>query len=156
MTSRFGVRHADALRDPQRHTLKENATSGFDWTGYFAGELPDGQPWWFADYFTEEVVPVDPAIVHAMRSNRRCCRRQTRIEFTNGLDPRRLSGVQHSPQASDTRAAGVERERWRSSSLISFFNWRCTRNLANIPALVHPEVLHPRNRQCCNVSNSKI
>ncbi len=55
--------------DPLRHTLKENADVwASDWTGYFAGELPDGQPWWFADYFTEEVIPVDPAIVHAMRS----------------------------------------------------------------------------------------
>ncbi|HXJ58671.1 MAG TPA: hypothetical protein VNU68_18600 [Verrucomicrobiae bacterium] len=55
--------------DPNLHTLK--ATLDFwcsDWTGQFQDRLPDGQPWLFLDYFTEEPVLVNPAIVHAMRS----------------------------------------------------------------------------------------
>ncbi|MBM3883526.1 MAG: hypothetical protein FJ387_28115 [Verrucomicrobia bacterium] len=30
--------------------------------------MPDGQPWWFVDYFSGERFLVSPAIVHAMRS----------------------------------------------------------------------------------------
>jgi hypothetical protein len=55
--------------DPYRHTIHETADIwASDWTGYFADRLPDGLPWWFTDHFTGEVHPVDPAIVHAMRS----------------------------------------------------------------------------------------
>lgn len=56
-------------RNPHLHTLR--ATADFwasDWTGCFRDQLPDGQSWWFVDYFTGENLPVNPAIVHAMRS----------------------------------------------------------------------------------------
>jgi hypothetical protein len=55
--------------NPYEHTLRATADVwASDWTGFFADRLPDGQPWWFTDYFTEEKFPVNPAIVHAMRS----------------------------------------------------------------------------------------
>jgi len=39
-----------------------------DWTGHFNNRLPVDEPWNFVDYFTNKPVPVQPAIVHAMRS----------------------------------------------------------------------------------------
>lgn len=55
--------------DARRHTLRETADLwASDWTGVYAGRLPDGEPWPFVDYFNEEVYQVNPAIVHAMRS----------------------------------------------------------------------------------------
>ena len=39
-----------------------------DWLGNYAGRLPDGKPWAFADYMTEERFTVNPAIVHAIKS----------------------------------------------------------------------------------------
>jgi hypothetical protein len=55
--------------DAGLHTLR-NTTDlwASDWTGCFADRLPDGQAWWFVDYFSGEKIPVNPAIVHAMRS----------------------------------------------------------------------------------------
>jgi len=55
--------------NPYEHTLR--ATSDLwasDWTGCYADRLPDGRPWTFVDYFTEERLSVNPAMVHAMRS----------------------------------------------------------------------------------------
>lgn len=55
--------------NPYAHTLR--GTSDFwasDWAGHFAGALPQGQSWWFSDYFTFEKIPVNPAIVHLLRS----------------------------------------------------------------------------------------
>jgi hypothetical protein len=55
--------------NPHLHTLRETAgVWASDWTGCFRDHLPDGQAWWFEDYFTREKIPVNPAIVHAMRS----------------------------------------------------------------------------------------
>lgn len=55
--------------NPYAHTLRQTAELwASDWTGCFRDRLPDGQAWWFVDYFTEEKIPVHPAIVHAMRS----------------------------------------------------------------------------------------
>ena len=55
--------------DPYRHTLRNTSDIwASDWCGYFADRIPDGLPWWFEDYFTFEKIPVNPAIVHAMRS----------------------------------------------------------------------------------------
>lgn len=55
--------------NPYAHTLRETCDLwASDWTGCFRDRLPDGSPWWFVDYMTEERVPVNPAIVHAMRS----------------------------------------------------------------------------------------
>lgn len=57
--------------NPYAHTLR--ATSDLwasDWTGSFNDALPDGKPWSFVDYFTEETFTVNPAIVHAMRSKK--------------------------------------------------------------------------------------
>ncbi len=55
--------------DRHLHTLRKTSDLwASDWTGVFSDRLPDGKPWWFLDYFTEEPIPVNPAIVHAMRS----------------------------------------------------------------------------------------
>jgi hypothetical protein len=55
--------------NPSKHLLRESHEIwASDWTGCFKDRLPDGEPWWFVDYFTEENIPVNPAIVHAMRS----------------------------------------------------------------------------------------
>jgi hypothetical protein len=55
--------------DPQQHLLKFNPHYWCsDWTGCFAGRLPDGNPWMFADYMTYEPFSVNPAIVHAIKS----------------------------------------------------------------------------------------
>ncbi len=55
--------------NPYIHTVRGTADLwASDWTGCYRDKLPDGQSWWFVDYFTEERVPVNPAIVHAMRS----------------------------------------------------------------------------------------
>jgi len=55
--------------NPYLHTVRETAELwASDWTGHYRDVLPDGQPWWFVDYFTEERILVNPAIVHAMRS----------------------------------------------------------------------------------------
>lgn len=57
--------------DPYRHTLRTSMDFWCsDWTGVFLDELPDSRPWTFTDYFTEERLTVNPAIVHAMRSKR--------------------------------------------------------------------------------------
>lgn len=55
--------------NPYLHTLRQTADLwASDWTGCFRDKLPDGQSWWFVDYFTGEHLPVNPAIVHSMRS----------------------------------------------------------------------------------------
>jgi hypothetical protein len=55
--------------DPYKHLLRRTHQYwASDWTGNFKDKLPDGDPWWFVDYFTGENIPVNPAIVHAMRS----------------------------------------------------------------------------------------
>lgn len=55
--------------NPHAHTLRETLDFwASDWTGCFKDRLPDSQPWWFIDYFTEAKLPVNPALVHAMRS----------------------------------------------------------------------------------------
>jgi len=54
--------------NPYLHTLR--ATSDLwasDWTGNYNNVLPDGKPWPFVDYFTNEPFMVNPAIVHALR-----------------------------------------------------------------------------------------
>jgi hypothetical protein len=57
--------------NPYAHTLRQTLDLwASDWTGCFKDTLPDGQGWWFVDYFTVEKVPVNPAIVHAMRSKK--------------------------------------------------------------------------------------
>lgn len=55
---------------PERNTLR--CTSNLwasDWTGIFANQLPFGEGWKFVDYMTDEKIPVNPAIVHCMRSD---------------------------------------------------------------------------------------
>jgi hypothetical protein len=57
--------------NPYAHTLRQNSDFwASDWTGCFRDALPDGEAWWFLDYFTEEKIPVNPPIVHAMRSKK--------------------------------------------------------------------------------------
>jgi hypothetical protein len=54
---------------PVPHTQRATADLwAFDWKGHFAGRLPTGEPWAYEDFFTGERFPVNPAIVHAMRS----------------------------------------------------------------------------------------
>ena len=60
--------------NPYAHTLGQTADVwASDWTGCYAGRLPDGCPWEFVDYFTLEKFQVNPAIVHAMRSKEVLC-----------------------------------------------------------------------------------
>jgi hypothetical protein len=55
--------------EPEPHTQRATASLwASDWTGQFAGRLPTGEPWAYEDFFTGERSPVNPAIVHAMRS----------------------------------------------------------------------------------------
>jgi hypothetical protein len=55
--------------NPYLHTLRASADLwASDWTGHFKGRLPDGLPWFFVDYFSGQRFPVNPAMVHAMRS----------------------------------------------------------------------------------------
>ncbi len=55
--------------NPHLHTLRQTCDLWTShWTGCFTDALPDGQAWWFMDYFTGEKIPVNPAIVHTMRS----------------------------------------------------------------------------------------
>jgi len=57
--------------DLRKHTLR--ATSDLwatDWKGVFQDRIPSGEPWPFTDFFTGEQFPVNPAIVHAMRSKK--------------------------------------------------------------------------------------
>jgi hypothetical protein len=55
--------------DLPTHTLRTTVDLwASDWTGEFKDRLPTGESWWFTDYFTGERIPVNPAIVHAMRS----------------------------------------------------------------------------------------
>ena len=39
-----------------------------EWTGSLSNQMPDGNPWPFEEYMTQEKSMVNPAIVHAMRS----------------------------------------------------------------------------------------
>lgn len=55
--------------DPEKHLLRNRRDVWCtDWLGEYAGRLPDGKPWAFADYMTGERYTVDPAIVHAIKS----------------------------------------------------------------------------------------
>jgi hypothetical protein len=55
--------------NPYLHTLRETSDLwASDWTGNYNNVLPDGKPWTFVDYFTNEPLTVNPAIVHAMRA----------------------------------------------------------------------------------------
>lgn len=55
--------------NPYLHTLTNTSDLwASDWTGCYANTLPDGQEWLFQDYFSGRTFPVNPAIVHAMRS----------------------------------------------------------------------------------------
>lgn len=59
------------MGNPYVHTLAETSDVwASDWTGVFEERLPDGQPWHFTDYMNGMPIPVNPAIVHCMRSKR--------------------------------------------------------------------------------------
>lgn len=56
--------------DPAAHLMRNLFDVwSCDWTGSFAGRLPTGEDWTFQDYMTGAPHKVNPAIVHAMRSN---------------------------------------------------------------------------------------
>jgi hypothetical protein len=55
--------------NPYLHTLERGHDLwASDWTGIFAGRLPDGSAWNFEDYLDGSQITVNPAIVHCMRS----------------------------------------------------------------------------------------
>jgi hypothetical protein len=55
--------------NPYLHTLERNRDLwASDWTGVFRDRLPDGSAWDFEDYLDGSHMPVNPAIVHCMRS----------------------------------------------------------------------------------------
>jgi hypothetical protein len=57
------------MGNPYAHLLERNSDLwASDWTGCYANRLPDGQPWQFEDYMDARRFPVNPAIVHCMRS----------------------------------------------------------------------------------------
>lgn len=96
--------------DPYRHTLR-NTTDlwASDWTGVYAGRLPDGQPWNFVDYFNDTVYPVNPAIVHAMRSKEVLVRRALDAEAAAAkAEPASKKGV---PGRAQRLSAPVEPDR---------------------------------------------
>ena len=54
--------------DPARHLMLANSNIWCtDWTRHYKDRLPDGKTWLFKDYFTEELFPVNPAIVHLLK-----------------------------------------------------------------------------------------
>lgn len=54
---------------PEKHLLKDHFDVwGSDWKGVFSEQLPDGNPWTFCDYMTQEPHRINPAIVHVLRS----------------------------------------------------------------------------------------
>jgi hypothetical protein len=54
---------------PENHLLKDHFDIwASDWKGEFKDHLPNGNPWTFYDYMTEQKTIVNPAIVHALRS----------------------------------------------------------------------------------------
>jgi hypothetical protein len=59
---------SETLKSLFAHRAGDGRFMASDWTGHYRDVLPDGQPWSFVDYFTEERILVNPAIVHAMRS----------------------------------------------------------------------------------------
>lgn len=56
--------------DPEKHLLRDLSDIWCsEWTGHFAGRIPDGKGWMFDNYMTyEPYMMVDPAIVHAIKS----------------------------------------------------------------------------------------
>lgn len=55
--------------NPRQHTLETHPELwASDWTGVFAGRLPDDRVWDFEDYLDGHKIAVNPAIVHCMRS----------------------------------------------------------------------------------------
>lgn len=57
------------MADPYSHQLKFSPELwASDWMGHFEGKIPKDESWIFHDYMTHDSIPVQPAIVHAMRS----------------------------------------------------------------------------------------
>lgn len=55
--------------DTERHLLiNRRDVWCSDWTGIYAEHLPDGKEWLFTDYMNPVQYPVNPAIVHALKS----------------------------------------------------------------------------------------
>ncbi len=92
--------------DPSRHTLRNTSDLwASDWTGVYADRLPDGQPWEFVDYFTEETQRVNPAIVHAMRSKEVLVERAMKANggFASKRESRKLQAGSRSPRPMRSR-----------------------------------------------------
>lgn len=54
---------------PEQHLLIDHFDIWCsDWKGEWASQLPNGTPWTFCDYMTDERYLVNPAIVHALKS----------------------------------------------------------------------------------------
>jgi len=72
--------------DPERHLMRRHFDVwSCDWTGTFQDRVPDGRPWMFRDYFTNDEHRVDPAIVHAMRSKSALTAAGWRLAADRGL-----------------------------------------------------------------------
>lgn len=57
------------MGNPYKHQLRLSPELwASDWMGHFKDRIPVDEPWVFNDYMTGEPIPVQPAIVHAMRS----------------------------------------------------------------------------------------
>lgn len=57
------------MANPYKHTLKMTPELwASDWLGHFKDKIPVDEQWDFHDYMTDEIIKVQPAIVHAMRS----------------------------------------------------------------------------------------
>jgi hypothetical protein len=55
--------------NPQNHLLRNYPDIWCsDWTGHFAGRIPDDKGWVFTDYMSGEHFRVNPAIIHAIKS----------------------------------------------------------------------------------------
>ncbi len=72
--------------DSNRHLLSSRTDVwASDWTGIYEKHLPDGKSWTFQDYMGQEGFPVDPAIVHALKS------KEILIDYGRGLTQRKAA-----------------------------------------------------------------
>lgn len=60
--------HMFSKKYENRFHSKYIDTWASEWTGVLKDKIPDGDPWVFQEYMTNERRTVNPAIVHAMRS----------------------------------------------------------------------------------------
>ncbi len=96
--------------NPYLHTLRNTSDLwASDWKGCYAGRLPDGKEWFFEDYFTAERIPVNPAIVHAMRSKEALIAKARRRDVAPALvSPPKRASFLRTHAADRARKDGVK------------------------------------------------